>query len=337
MGQLTSLFVHKVLSVVDEAHDKRAVLESIGIDPDAPVNPKLMVSEDDYYRFFEQLAHLESPSVDLPLRAGGSMRLDDYGAIGLAWKAAPNLLGSYERAERYARVLTSVSTYQPKSGPDGVYLHLNREGERSLGRRLSCEADLASIATISAESCSAPFRLKHVYFRHDGPGGSDVHEAFFGCPVSFGSDKDALLMSKEQVLIANKVGDPGLSSFFDAHMDVEVAEFNDEASLDRRVRNEVSRALSQGVPKISDIASQLGMSGRTLQRRLSDDGASFQSVVDSARRELAERLLADTVYPLAEVAFLTGFSEQSAFNRAFKRWAGQTPRSYRLDVADSAG
>jgi len=74
------------------------------------------------------------------------------------------------------------------------------------------------------------------------------------------------------------------------------------------------------------------MSGRTLQRRLSDRGYSFQKVVDEARRELAERLLKGTEYPLAEVAFLTGFSEQSAFNRAFKRWAGQTPRSFRLEA-----
>jgi AraC-like DNA-binding protein len=72
------------------------------------------------------------------------------------------------------------------------------------------------------------------------------------------------------------------------------------------------------------------MSGRTLQRRLSARGYSFQALVDESRRELAERLLKETGYPLAEIAFLIGFSEQSAFNRAFKRWAGQTPRSYRL-------
>jgi AraC-like DNA-binding protein len=67
-----------------------------------------------------------------------------------------------------------------------------------------------------------------------------------------------------------------------------------------------------------------------MQRRLSDAGYSFQALIDASRRELAERLLEETGYPLAEVAFLTGFSDQSAFNRAFKRWAGQTPRSYRL-------
>ena len=73
------------------------------------------------------------------------------------------------------------------------------------------------------------------------------------------------------------------------------------------------------------------MSGRTLQRRLSEQGYSFQNLVDESRRQLAEQLLQQTDYSLAEVSFMTGFSEQSAFTRAFKRWAGQTPRSFRLN------
>ena len=72
------------------------------------------------------------------------------------------------------------------------------------------------------------------------------------------------------------------------------------------------------------------MSGRTLQRRLSEQGHSYQGLVDEARRRLAGSLLRETNYSLAEIAFMTGFAEQSSFTRAFKRWAGQTPRSYRL-------
>ena len=81
-------------------------------------------------------------------------------------------------------------------------------------------------------------------------------------------------------------------------------------------------------PKVR--TSELGMSGRTLQRRLSERGQSFQSLVDLSRRDFASQLLRETEYSLAEIAFLTGFSEQSGFTRAFKRWQGQTPRSYRL-------
>jgi len=84
------------------------------------------------------------------------------------------------------------------------------------------------------------------------------------------------------------------------------------------------------VPQISDVAQQLCLSARTLQRRLADAGHSFQSVVDEARRRLATRMRGETVYSLSEVAFMTGFADQSAFTRAFKRWEGQTPRSYRV-------
>lgn len=106
--------------------------------------------------------------------------------------------------------------------------------------------------------------------------------------------------------------------------------------LASRVRRVVADTLSDGVPTLSAVASELGFGPRTLQRRLSESGHSFQSIVDLARKELALRLLRETELCLAEIAFLTGFSEQSGFNRAFKRWAGQTPRSYRLTSNSAA-
>ena len=100
--------------------------------------------------------------------------------------------------------------------------------------------------------------------------------------------------------------------------------------LPGRVRRVVADTLCDGVPTLSAVASEMGLGPRTLQRRLSESGQSFQAIVDMTRKELALRLLRETELSLAEIAFLTGFSEQSGFTRAFKRWAGQTPRSYRL-------
>lgn len=331
MGQVTSLFVHKVIAQADDGLDKRAFLEGVGVDPDAPVDPKVMVNDTDYYAFFADLARADPLGLELPLRTGASMRCENYGAFGLAWKSAPNLRGSCERASRYARVLTSVAAYEVREADEGVYMHLHRGGDRTqLGLRLSNEATIASIAAISQEVSTSAFRALTIYFKHDPPGSTDAHERHFGCPVHFGSDKDALLVSHEVMQAPNRVGDPGIVKFFDTHLDKELSKFEDDASLERGVRIQISRSLSQGIPTVSDIAGRFGMSGRTLQRRLSARGYSFQKLVDEARRELAERLLKETSYPLAEVAFLTGFSEQSAFNRAFKRWDGQTPRSFRL-------
>ncbi len=309
----------------------------MGIDPDAPVDPSQMVSDTDYYAFLERLAEVDPDAVDLPLRTGASMRCGDYGAFGLAFKSALSFRGSCERSERYGRVLTSVSTYTVEDTDHGSYVHLHRDGERRLGLVMSNEATIASILTIGREVSTDPLEPLAVFFKHPAPRTTARHERFFGCAVNFDADRDALLMSAQALDAPNRVGDPSISKFFDTHLDAELAQLDADDDLPKRVRIHVAQALSEGIPKISDVARRLGMSGRTLQRRLSDQGYSFQSLVDEARRQLAERLLRQSKYSLAEIAYLTGFSEQSAFNRAFKRWAGQTPRSYRLQATEPAG
>jgi len=331
MGKVTSLFARKVVEEVDDGVDKDALLRSVGLERGEPVDPSHMIDDTDYYAFLERAAAADPHATTLPLRAGAAMRCDDYGAFGLAWKSATTLLGSYDRAERYALVLTSVSTYEVEKTVNGAFLHLHRDGERRLGLRLSNEATIASIASISQEVSSEPFQPEAVYFKHAAPASIADHEAYFGCPVHFGSDRDALLVSGETLRTPNKLGDPSISNFFDTHLAAEVAKFDDGIPLDRQVRDHVSTSLSEGIPALSDVARHLSMSGRTLQRRLSEQGHSYQTLVDESRRQLAKRLLRQTNFSLIEVAFMTGFSGQSAFTRAFKRWAGQTPRSFRIN------
>ncbi len=330
MGQITSLFAWKVIRQVDPSVDRRALLAPLGIDFDADPDPSVMVADVDYYAFFGEAARADPEGVALPLRTGASMRCDEYGAFGLAFKSALNLRGSWERSERYARVLTSVSFYKVEQAADGTYFHLRREGERTLGLRLSNEATIASAVAISQQVTTDPLTPLAICFRHAAPETTEFHEAHFGCPIHFGTDRDAILVDPAALLVPNRQGDETIAKFFDTHLEAELEKVTDDSSLDQRVRIQISQSLSEGIPKISDIAGRLGMSGRTLQRRLADRGYSFQDLVDQSRRQLAERLLSETRYPLAEISFLTGFSEQSAFNRAFKRWAGQTPRSFRL-------
>ncbi|MEM9555430.1 MAG: AraC family transcriptional regulator [Acidobacteriota bacterium] len=336
MGQVTSLFVRKVLGIVDGGArpvDRAAILRSVGLRTDDPGDPAQMVSAPDYYRFLEHLTTVDHDPTTLPLRAGAAMRCDNYGAFGLAWKTAPDLRRSYERAQRYGRVLTSVSTYTLEPIDGGARLHLHRAGERRLGLRLSNEATLASIVQISREASRSSFRPTAAFLRHPAPEGLASHEEFFGCPLHFDSEHDALDVSDAALRAPNRLGDESVSSFIDGHLDAAVSQLTDDASLARRVRDRITRSLSDGVPTISEVAHHFALSGRTLQRRLADDGETFQSLVDEARRQLAERLLQHTDYSLADIAFMTGFAEQSSFTRTFKRWAGQTPRSYRLEAS----
>lgn len=337
MGQITSLFVHKVVNIATEKGSekiarRRRLFESVGIDPDAPIDPKMRISDSDYYDLCERVAREDNNGVTIPLRVGSSMRCDDYGAFGLAFKSAINLRKSYERAERYGLVLTSVSAYEVRAEGDECFMMLHREGERRLGLRLSNEQTIAAITQISREVSLEPFIPEKVYFKHKSPNDLTAHEDFFGCPVIYDADRDALQLSEKTLIVPNKLADKAISEFFDSHLEDELTEFADNVSLSRQLRSSISQTLSEGVPTITEIADRFNVSARTLQRRLSDDGLSFQQIIDESRRELAKRLLTRTDYSLSEIAFLTGFADQSAFNRAFNRWAGQTPRSYRLKV-----
>ena len=341
MGQITSLFVHKCVdaAMVDTPDDparRRSLFESVGVDPDAPVDPKLMVDDTAYYALCERVVREAEHGAAIPVRVGASMRCDDYGAFGLAWKTAPTLGGSYARAERYGKVLTSVSRHEVVEEGGALYMRLHRDGARDLGLRLSNEQTVVAVTQISREVSSRPFNPEAVFFTHAAPDDISAHEAYFGCPVYFSSDRDGLQVSAAALDVPNRLGDAGVSDFFDTHLERELAALADDGALARRVRIQISHALSQGVPNVTDVAGRLGMSARTLQRRLADTGYAYQQLVDAARRELAERLLQGTDYSLAEVAFMTGFSDQSAFTRAFKRWAGETPRSFRLSAARHA-
>jgi len=337
LGQVSSLFVRKVLAAADGDVDRDAVLRSLGLDPGGPVEPSRMVSDTDYYAFLERLAELDSEPTTLPLRAGAAMRCDDYGAFGLAWKSAPDLRSSYARAERYARVLTDVTTYEVEPVAGGAFMHLHREGRRRLGLRLSNEATIASIVSISRQVSTRDFRPLAVHFKHASPLSAGLHERHFGCPVRFASDRDALLVPTDVLEAPNRLGDRSISRFFEEHLDTVVAGSPDRQPLERQVLPLIARSLSGGVPRVSDVARRLAMSARTLQRRLAAGGRSYQSLVDEARHQLAARLLVETDYSLSEVSFMAGFSDQSAFTRAFKRWEGSTPRAYRLRERSVAG
>ena len=327
MGYVTSLFARKMVAAAGQAVDAPALLTSVGIDPEGAWDPKHMIPAATYYDMLERIA-AQTDVTDLPIHVGASMRCDEYGALGLAWKAALTLQGSFSRVERYARLWTSVVEYELRPDPRGTLFILHRDGARRLGLRLSNEATLASGVSLARQVCAEPFAPLEVQIRHPAPKTASIHEDWFGCPVRFGADLDALLLSDTALARPNILGDEGISRYLVSQLDVELSQVGDR-SLVEQARGAIAQALSEGVPKRSDIARGLGLSARSFHRRLSEHGVSFQAITEDTRRELAKGLLRDNRHSLAEIAFLTGFSEQSSFTRAFKRWVGQTPASYR--------
>lgn len=329
MGFVTSIFPRRIVQAAGSAVDGDALLRSIGLDPKTPLDVTQMVADDAYYALLERIAVDMADGFTLPLRVGPLMRPDDYGALGLAWKSAPTVRQSLERVERYCRLWTDTMAYELRDDEGGIEFMLHRFGERRLGLRLSNEATIASATSLIRQTSSTTFRPRAVHLKHRGPDSTAAHEQYFGCPVHFGSDRDALSISSGALENPNHLADDGISRFLLSHLDAQIEAIGAEDPIESLVRRAVSQSLSAGVPKMAEIAQRLAMSERTLQRRLGERDLSYKALVDTTRRELAENMLRQSDYAISEIAFLTGFSEQSAFQRAFKRWTGETPTSFR--------
>lgn len=330
MGHVTALYLRKVVAAVVPPPDRADLLHRAGLEPDGADDAGRMIDADTYYDLLESIAHGMADATHLPLRVGATMRCDDYGAFGLAWKTAPTLRGSFARAARYWRVLTSVAEFEIRPDNDDAWFLLHRAGARRLGLRLSNEATLAGALTIMREVAPGPVAPVELHLRHPAPQDDARHRRWFGCPIVFGSDRDGLRLPASVLDRPNRLGDAGLSRYLDGRLDEVLARVSSgDDDLASAVRRAVERSMEGGLTGLAEVAATLGQSERGLQRRLAEAGLSFRTLVDAARRDLAEGLLVDSDFALAEIAFVTGFSEQSALTRAFRRWHGMPPAAFR--------
>jgi AraC-like DNA-binding protein len=266
------------------------------------------------------------------IRHAQSIDIDKLGTLALACKAAPNVVGVLQRLARYHSLLSDSVRYLLDEEDGGMLLRQDVLVGSGPGLVFSPEAGLSAMFQAVDQVAAEKVTPTKVTFRHAAPRDAHLFEEFFGCPVEFGALADGVLFSKNTLETENKLGDHALSDFLTKHLEAELQQLNVDPSLVRTTKEEIARVLSEGLPKMADVARELGLSVRSFHRRLADHGANFQTLAEETRREIALSMLRDESCTLSEIAFLTGFSEQSAFNRAFKRWTNQTPANYRKSI-----
>jgi AraC-like DNA-binding protein len=327
LATVASFFANKALAQVDRDAAERAMAR-VGLTHETLADPMRQVPIEQHHALFETLAEGERPDIGFHMRTSGSMRCEDYGPVGLTLKSAPTLRRSFERLDRYARMFNPYAIFSFSDRGEECWWINSRGAVKRDGFRLSNEAAMGTFVALLREANGDEFSPKRVQFSHQPVGSIGPLEAYFRCPVTFGAEVDAIVMRRHDMDRPNRVGDQPIWNFLRRHLEQSLG-MTEEDRIDREVVIQVTNALSEGVPRLEDIASVLGIGSRTLQRRLSELGHSYQSLVDEARREAALKLVAEGRHALAEIAFLTGFAEQSSFTRAFKRWFGTTPRAYR--------
>ena len=178
-----------------------------------------------------------------------------------------------------------------------------------------------------------------VWRRRAEPADRRAHEQVFGPQLHFGADADRLVFDGALWHAPMPGGDPMLYGVLKRHAEAELASRRDglaEAELDplRGVRDVLTSSLPRGRAEVAHVARRLGVSKRTLQRRLTAAGTTWTELLDGTRRALAAELLQDPELTVDEIALLLGYAEASAFHRAVRRWTGRSPGDWRRALLD---
>jgi AraC-like DNA-binding protein len=172
------------------------------------------------------------------------------------------------------------------------------------------------------------FRASYASFRHTPDDAAEI-EAVLGCPVQPRATWNGFALSRRVWNLPLRRRDPILASLLQRQADEAIARLPSTDGVVHDVRKALASRVAGGDTRIQAVARALATSVRSLQRRLAATGSSYQQLLDQARKDAAERHLAESLLSIGEVAYLLGYSEAAAFNRAFRRWHQQTPQAFR--------
>jgi len=179
---------------------------------------------------------------------------------------------------------------------------------------------------------SRPVKPRGIFFAHAAPASRGEHERILPAPVEFSAGEDIIVLDEDDLEVPMRGANPRLASGLEHHASEILARLPPLESIIDQVRALIAAELPGGNPNAEHIASALQMSTRTLSRRLDELGTSHKALLDEVRAALARRYLVEERRAVNEVSSLLGFSETSAFHRAFRRWYGQSPTDFRRDT-----
>jgi AraC-like DNA-binding protein len=266
------------------------------------------------------------------LHVGERVRLGTYSVYGLILLACTDFAQVIEQTRRYEQLAHDLGRSQLEVDLEANMACYTWTSHFPGATRHLAESVFAGIRTLSSWLAGRPLAPLRLAFAHPSDADPAEYARVLGIVPEFGAD--AHLTCFDAALLAMPVpnADAGMYPVLQQHAERLLREREDERErhgIVAQVRACVIRHLANDRVRLAGIAAELGLSPRTLQRKLADAGASFQQVLDAARYALAQDYLRQRGLSLADIAFLLGYQEQSAFTHAFREWSGVNPGAWR--------
>ncbi|MEH6566797.1 MAG: AraC family transcriptional regulator ligand-binding domain-containing protein [Halopseudomonas sp.] len=260
------------------------------------------------------------------LQIGAQIQPRHIGVLGYLLLACSTLAEGMAAYQRYERLFYGEDLVQLRIDSQAVTLQW--PAEASTGELADSVAIAALLSLLrrllSGAPATAPQQVCFV-FAAPAPSAVACYEAFFACPVRFSAACTQVVFAPEVLALPLPRGDAGGRELLDRQAQALMLAQPDADPFARRLQQCMLRLLPEGTLSLARVAAELHTSTRTLQRQLDTRGQSWRQLLDGLRQQLAQQYLADPGLLLTDIALLLGFSEQSVFNRAFRRWYGDTP------------
>lgn len=307
---------------------------ALEIDPDDLQRMEVRISLDRFCRLLETLAAITGDDT-FGLKYGYYFRPGGSGPFGYGLKAAPDLRAALDFTVRHVRVTADIS-----------YLSLEIDY-----RRARFEWAYSPMIALCDQYqdfgvglfvqhfkhfCGPNWLPSSLELRRRAPRSRALHRKLASPNTVFGAPLNVMEISADALDRPNPDADPILFEMMGAQCEQLLAAQPETAGLDFRVKEEVLAILGEHAPTAARIGRRLGLSERSLQRRLAEIGTRFQTLVDDVRRELSDRLLLDSDIAISEISYRLGFSAPSAYTRSAMRWYGATPSAVRERGAPGA-
>ena len=300
-------------------HDAEACLSAFGLER-ALIETHVVAEVETLAAFYDDAAvRLEQPNLGLDLI--DAIGRGAYGLAEFGIRAAPTIREAMRRLARFSVLLNEATVVEIEETEETFRVHQRIPGHPLSGGRHANEYFIAVLLAIGRTITSGVLVATEVWFSHPAPQDLSRHRTVFGtATLSFDQRDNGLAIHRSIADVPLESADPALMQAIDAQAD-RLLETRTTDDFLGHVREAMSRFLREGAPGLADIAKLLGMTPRTLQRRLAEHETSFREVLDGLRSDLHARLVAQGISS-EEAAFRLGYADMGSFRRALRRWGG---------------
>ncbi len=328
-----TILVKAVKKIIDAVKalgvEPRELYRAVNFDPALLDDPDNRIPFSQFVAFYEKGARLTGDDA-FGLHIGERAEPELFDVLGYVVINSPTFGEAINRLIRYHSIWNDGAFYNLDI--DGSQARLTYEHCDGIidARRQDCEMTLSIFVSFSRRGTGVDWSPHEVSFQHSKPKSIIEHQRIFRSQVHFDRPTNELIFDGVLLALEMMKADPGLCLILDRHAQELLSRRPRADGLINQVRQLLGEALNTGdEPRIENISRKLGISVRTLQRKLKEEGKSHQDLLDEMRSELSRRYLQEPKLAICEVAYLLGFSEPSAFHRAFRRWTGITPKEFR--------